>query len=223
MHLSKKSSVIRKFSMSRSSLKTFFSNFFLPNKNALQYYSIYFTFWREIVFEKQQRNIRLIKGITAVCLYQAVKYVLIELFNSSSSSSSSIVPRIVLYDCITLAIPSSSSSFEAFRQLNLMIAAISLMTAWLMSLSYLKGEPDAYRVLEDMLLRRQVLTFVWRRHRGVHASRYLLNFANKLLAVGPVGALLICKKSFLVLSESEIIIVFFIVFFIRSISRLLSP
>ncbi len=195
MHLSKKSSVIRKFSMSRSSLKTFISNFFLPTKDALQYYSVYFTFWREIVFEGQRRNIRLIKAITAVCLYQAVKYVLIELFNFSSSSSS-IVPRIVLNDCITLAIPSSSSSssFKAFRQLNLMIAAISLMTAWLMSLSYLKGEPDAYRVLEDMLLRRQVLTFVWRRHRGVNASQYLLHFANKLLAVGPVGALLICKN-----------------------------
>ncbi len=198
MSLFKKSFVIRKFSMSRPSFKPFLVNFFLPSRDALQYYSIFFTFWREIVFEGQQRNIRLIKGITAVCLYQTVKYVLIELFNSSSSSSSSsIVPRIVLYDCITLAIPSSSSSSsssEAFRQLNLMIAAILLMTAWLMSLSYLKGEPDAYRVLEDMLLRRQVLTFVWNRHRGVHASRYLLHFANKLLAVGPVGALLTCKN-----------------------------
>ena len=190
MSLFKKSFVIRKFSMSRPSFKPFLVNFFLPSRDALQYYSIFFTFWREIVFEGQRRNIRLIKGISAVCLYQAVKYVLIELFNSSSSSSSSTVLRIILHDGITLAIP---ASFQAFRQLNLMIAAIALMVGWLTSFTYLRGEPGTYQILEDMLFKGQVLTFIWRQYQGVNAWQYALNFANKLQAVGPVFALLICK------------------------------
>ena len=191
MSLFKKSFVIRKFSMSRPSFRPFLVNFFLPSRDALQYYSIFFTFWREIVFEGQRRNIRLIRGITAVCLYQAVKYVFIELFSSSSSSSSSsTVLRIILHDGITLAIP---VSFQAFRQLNLMIAAIVLMVGWLTSFTYLRGEPGTFQILEDMLFKGQVLTFIWRQYRGVNACQYALHFANKLQAVGPVFALLICK------------------------------
>ncbi len=189
MYLFKKSFVIRKFSMSRPSFRPFLVNFFLPSQNALQYYSIFFTFWREIVFEGQRRNIRLIKGITAVCLYQAVKYVFIELFSSSSSSSSTVL-RIILHDGITLAIP---ASFQAFRQLNLMIAAIALMVGWLTSFTYLRGEPGTFQILEDMLFKCQVLTFIWRQYRGVNACQYAQHFANKLQVVGPVFALLICK------------------------------
>lgn len=160
-------------------LKKFILNFLFPKQN-INYFAIYLSFWKEIVFVKKQSSILTIKLIILIIVYQVVKYVLIELFNPST------IKRIVLYDCFNLILPNQLG-------LSLMVAAVCSMTGWLLQLCYLKGEKHSFFVLEDMLFKNQAKVLIWPQYKGQNACKYLIKIANRLLLLGPVLMSITCK------------------------------
>lgn len=160
-------------------IKKFIFNFLYP-KNNITFFAIYFTFWKEIVFEKKGSNIFIIKLLISVTVYQAIKYVLIELLNPST------ITRIVLYEGISLTILSQHG-------LSLMTAVIIVMVGWFLQLCYLKGEKNAFLAMEKLLFANQAITFIWRQYKGQNVCKYLINFANRILMLGPAMVITVCK------------------------------
>lgn len=157
----------------------FFKNFFLPTGN-IAYFSVYFDFWKEIIFDRKWENIATIKLLIFLTILMAFKYALIELLNPST------IFRIVLFDGFNLVLPDK-------KGLSALSAAGIIMTSVLLRLCYLKGERLSYLDLESVLFKNHARSLLWQTYKGQNACKYLIAIANKILKANIVVPWLVCK------------------------------
>lgn len=159
--------------------KQFLLNFFFPKTN-VDYFYIFFKFWKGTVIKRKLAYIVTIKFLIVVALYTALKYVFIEFLPLSTTN------RIILYDGFNVVLLKQPGS-------SLMATTSCLFAGWLLHLIYLEGEKDAFPVCIELLFTNKVTSLYWREYKGRDICKYLTDFANKVLIFGPVLMSAACK------------------------------